>query len=1829
MGRGRIALWVLAFVLEAIALGVTVALIFVQPPTAAEPSSTEASVPALLNAEQVAQARALEASAPHHDPSVNPASVAEAVPLLMSAVPAAAAKNTLGDIRIADYDGKVAWSADSSPRLIKTNVKLTRLVSADDSEELNLYDLASDPKMEHEPVATINRGKRQSESTFEVPAGKNQYELKSKSAIAGVGDASVGHFTLFGSDPTLTPPRIARRFNARHGDDVSSPVKVFGSPAYLRLEGAGLFGPGQLIGVAFDSTGSPLSPLNVPLDTQRSDDVAGTWSGVPRIPSSPPESATLLVRLESGSQHVYALDEIAYTHVPFTEIVGSPTISGVKGQNPAASAAGDSRPIVGGRVAVNTSTIWVSGSPDLPANAAAVVYRQGDGKVLGRWFNTSLDQAVKWEVKVDGLSDGEQLLDVRFEQDDHDVAKSSAPLRVSVRRGGPRVIKLEPTTFGTRPGASSLTIYFDAEHPLDRIAALNKESFQLLPSKGSGVFGESKSVDREVSFDADENSVTLSLSPLNVDIFKLIVKGSVEDIFGNKLLGDGTTPGSDHTAILDPASPSSGGAPNLPPYPVPGVRPGTGPNVEFPEFTSPREPTNGFNPSDKVETRVARLYYYRDAHRVAQIINRDVQSYNRAAVAVAQQLADKARQEANAATDQRRLDEFKAVEAAKAAREAEKTLNGLEQALGRGLEQQTQLQQRKRDIDSRLGDQALPAADRTQLEGEKKTIVDHLGALDPQLSNIQSALTTAHEAAQKAHSEELKASETTLKSQAVEDRAREEQFRREVAAAREDPDTYAPGKVDSQDPVRQVSISVIGEGLIQLRGPIKGINVIRMMINQIDAPVGQVRISVHTAQINGEHGDRMEVVADRIQKYVDHSRFLTTQSGEMLRKAIVSVAAQQANQCGALPGLTQADRDRKYLYAFFGEDFVRELESLDSEFLHTGNKILSLHSMDSTSLASALFVLALAKNSTRLQIIEEFRTSCRHELPLVEERYLEAGFSGVPHKKLDRMFHKDKFLLLAENAKFESILGFFDVKIADDNTMTPIQREFIRLAQIFKSRLTVEREYKQRVMERALIEERLGNRLVELRRAKEQEELANRRLVDARKAQFASRQAAFAAAEAASAKAVLLARQSEQSTERVTAQVSDLTIGASALVESSTSDARLDVGHVKEIAKRLEGAQGSPQAAASASEELERALQRGRLETLAAAAAPISSQGLQLSADLVPDWVPGAATLQQSAKADKRVRSQRERDAEKKARAIEQVQAAAATTKEAAKSAATLDRLAGQWKRCRQLFESFLASFKGREIDVQALVRDWNVLEVEVRSEWQGSTPAEVENLLRAVRSRLGDLEAQTGALQVAEVEALRSRHPLDHKKFLDMLIDDIEDKYIELLEGTRAHTANVDGYIKRLSTALDDDFNTQFYNPAFRQVRTASRMWDVNLGQVEQTSILANNRAFAKVEPQATMEFDLPKRDILITEGMKGAKALVDDYGALLQDPTFLTAAKLRSGQPTSSPTKGLGGDLPVMRNVLPGLPGDSAEKILNQSDPGNPQLGAALEALIPDPAIYKFETGTGFEIRPVIQPDGQSVVFRFQYMYTTNVREPVRADEKHLGRVKRHFVDDDVQLGNYELREVSRYTVALKASRTSRGVPLLEDVPVAGVLFRPLPSDESSLQQNVILAHATIFPTLFDLMGLRWAPAVADLDPLRTSNEEFLTKNRNRFLMNRVFDHSSSRVDDFLRIPEAERRPDLYRSQETIPAEHPNGYQGPGLNLRDSRLEEGYSPERPTPGYVPSADPEGVPSRSRGFERGADGMPVEIIEDEEQVEVGLEALPAQAARRPAVRRR
>ncbi len=123
-------------------------------------------------------------------------------------------------------------------------------------------------------------------------------------------------------------------------------------------------------------------------------------------------------------------------------------------------------------------------------------------------------------------------------------------------------------------------------------------------------------------------------------------------------------------------------------------------------------------------------------------------------------------------------------------------------------------------------------------------------------------------------------------------------------------------------------------------------------------------------------------------------------------------------------------------------------------------------------------LLALANNGTRQSILEEFDQLLQTELPRAEQQYIQNGIGcctngckpGCKHHK-----QAPQLCYLSRNATFTSLKGFFNTQLAHEDTMSPLQREMIRLAQILKARLVTEMEYKQRVMERGLIEERLDS----------------------------------------------------------------------------------------------------------------------------------------------------------------------------------------------------------------------------------------------------------------------------------------------------------------------------------------------------------------------------------------------------------------------------------------------------------------------------------------------------------------------------------------------------------------------------------------------------------------------------------------------------------------------------------------------------------------------------------------------------------------------------------
>ncbi|QEG41986.1 hypothetical protein [Roseimaritima ulvae] len=1389
------------------------------------------------------------------------------------------------------------------------------------------------------------------------------------------------------------------------------------------------------------------------------------------------------------------------------------------------------------------------------------------------------------------------------------------PLRATVQHQG----------FGIRAGANVLTLQFPNDQPLDFLkdTSVFEQLYSGDPNNaghpGSAKvkltaqpFSNSPTFLKPTTIQYISNSNTLRIeydaSQLLVGTYQLEVSG-LRDIFGNTLVGDEPTFNGLRMTFGD--QPGMTAANALPGRVMPGIHGATGNYVAYQEWTPPRDKPDGFNPNDKVETRVARLYFYRDAHRVAQIINRKVKSHNRHGVSATRQLADQSRTVADQLTAARQQAEREAIRLAEETRRLEQQLSDARRNFDRTL---SDLQREARSIPPVDPDDP----DNAQLDAERQAKQQNIARMDEVVRRFSAEVTRLEGAVDAARQDEANAHEQAQQKESQEQLARQEQFRRELAAAHADPDTYAEGVPSSSDPIEQTSISVIGEGLIHLRGPLKGVNQIRLMIDQIDTPVGQVRVNVHSTQINGDEAEKLELVSSRIQTYIDQARFMSVQTGEMLRKSVATIAGQRAEEARTLyPGASQHERDQRYLYAFFGKDFIDELGAIDSEFLQTGNKLLSLHSMDVTSLSSALMLIALANNGTRHMIMEEFQRQLHEELPIAEQTYLDSGVyidedecllpsrPGDKQGPLQRKFRSlwakhhgpPPVYTLSQNASFQSLAGFFDTSLQHDETMTPLQREFVRLAQIFKSRLVTELEYKQRVMERALIEDLLGNRTQELLNAQQEQDRANATLkISEQQKSEATQQVVveLTKTQAAIREATNEARESLRWFDvQFREFINDIHKPAQRLeIENFRRSPAMSLPHALTFygtivdgvpfqIRKLGNVQGGHDVVLVVDQpELHLKARSGMLSAV--------NRAIELAKSLA-DFNAGP-----SSERVKTIRGNllivKEEIIVAPTRRVPQLQF----------RYDSIEQFSDYYQELKQHAESLiklqsdlaeqrielLRQLKNPDSPFDVSFQIWTNYQTQVHAIFENHPEGdEIINRLSRVNQQFDVLLEVDVKTDFLTRQAHNARRPLDHKKFLDMLIDDLEEKYIELLEGTRAHTANIDNYLKRVTTALDDDFNTQFYHPAFRSVRQASQYDDVEFGQTETTNVLANNREFAKVSPSATMEFDLPKRDILIKEGLDSALAIYNDVGALVNDPNLLALAASQTANSPAEVGAGTGGNLSSVRNVLPGLSSETSDAVMAQNAGTRPRYESSVEKLIPDPAIYKFETGTGFEIRPVIQPDGQAVVFDFNYMYTTNVREPVRADEKHLGRVKRHFIDTDVQLSNFELREVSRYVVALKAERTARGVPLLEDLPVVGALWRPVPNREKSLQQNIIMAQATIFPTLFDLMGMRWAPAVADIDPLRLSNREFIVRGRHRFLENRVYDVSSSRVDEFLRVPEAERRSDLYRSQSTIPSQHPNGYRGPGLDYQDSQLREGYQPNRAYPNsqYIPDESSEG----------------------------------------------
>jgi hypothetical protein len=353
-------------------------------------------------------------------------------------------------------------------------------------------------------------------------------------------------------------------------------------------------------------------------------------------------------------------------------------------------------------------------------------------------------------------------------------------------------------------------------------------------------------------------------------------------------------------------------------------------------------------------------------------------------------------------------------------------------------------------------------------------------------------------------------------------------------------------------------------------------------------------------------------------------------------------------------------------------------------------------------------------------------------------------------------------------------------------------------------------------------------------------------------------------------------------------------------------------------------------------------------------------------------------------------------------------------------------------------------------------------------------------------------------------------RNPLEEFT-LDRTIDQSESEIVDLDEQLRSAVATVDSHLTQLAVAMEEDFANQFYKRAMRHIRQASEHWNVRMGQVESTSIVTGDRISARVSPGQTVQLDLPDRPIL-------AKELLDSFEVLASE-TQGVAQRLAA----RSAANAVGPAGTLLADAV-----------------GINRVGDQLDRLAPLPRNYRVDAGNEVEITPIIQPDGQSISYRLHYPYSTQISSPAGSGEPP--RVVKHFVDTQVQCNNYEMHEVSRFRIGVQASKASRGVPVLQDIPLAGRLFKTRPTRSESVRETMILADAVIYPSILSVTGTNW------LIP-RSSSEAVLRDERQTELQARLLQQSRDRLDRLVKaeLQEASEMPTsdpLASGAETDPA-------------------------------------------------------------------------------------
>ena len=113
-----------------------------------------------------------------------------------------------------------------------------------------------------------------------------------------------------------------------------------------------------------------------------------------------------------------------------------------------------------------------------------------------------------WTAALEDVVPGEYDLEARLYQGDRLLAKST-PAHVVVNRTSPTVLRVEPSTFGTEPRVTALTVQFGG-NPIEQARAENEKNYQIYAASGEGVFD---AIDLTIDKDGQKDNIKADYDP--------------------------------------------------------------------------------------------------------------------------------------------------------------------------------------------------------------------------------------------------------------------------------------------------------------------------------------------------------------------------------------------------------------------------------------------------------------------------------------------------------------------------------------------------------------------------------------------------------------------------------------------------------------------------------------------------------------------------------------------------------------------------------------------------------------------------------------------------------------------------------------------------------------------------------------------------------------------------------------------------------------------------------------------------------------------------------------------------------------------------------------------------------------------------------------------------------------------------------------------------------------------------------------------------------------------------------------------------------------------